>query len=212
MDLIGKIEEIFEKITNLPHCSGDTSKLREYIKGVANECGYSVHVDRAGNVAAYGSNSDITLQSHYDMVCIGRAPEIEIVVEEGWMRAEESSLGADNGMGVAIMLWLMQQNAPADFLFTNDEEIGLVGAANLELKIRTPYLLNLDSEEVGKVYIGCAGGEDIYLKKGTEYFVPETAGERYMIHANAPGGHSGVNIAENIPNAITEICLSLIHI
>ena len=211
MDLIGKIEEIFEKITNLPHCSGDTSKLREYIKGVANGCGYSVHVDRAGNVAAYGSNSDITLQSHYDMVCIGRAPEIEIVVEEGWMRAEESSLDADNGMGVAIMLWLMQQNAPADFLFTNDEEIGLVGAANLELKIRTPYLLNLDSEEVGKVYIGCAGGEDIYLKKRAEYFVPGSAGERYIISADTPGGHSGVNIAENIPNAITELCSVIVQ-
>ncbi len=211
MNLIEKIEKIFKKITDLPHCSGDTSQLRKYIKDVAEEFGYSVHEDRAGNVMAYGSNSKITLQSHYDMVCIGRAPKIEIVVEEGWMKAKESSLGADNGIGVAIMLWLMQQNAPADFLFTNDEEIGLVGAANLELKIETPYLLNLDSEEVGKVYIGCAGGEDIYLKKRTEYFVPESAGERYIISADAPGGHSGVNIAQNIPNAITEVCSVIVQ-
>ena len=211
MSLIEKIEKIFKKIADLPHCSGDTLQLRKYIKDVAKECGYSVHEDRAGNVMAYGSNSKITLQSHYDMVCIGRAPEIEIVVEDGWMRAKESSLGADNGIGVAIMLWLIQQNAPADFLFTNDEEIGLVGAANLELKINTPYLLNLDSEEIGKVYIGCAGGEDIYLKNSTEYFVPGGAGERYIISADTPGGHSGVNIAQNIPNAITEICSVIVQ-
>jgi len=211
MNLIESIEKIFKKITGLPHCSGDTSKLREYIKSVAKECGYSVDEDGAGNLMAYGSSSKVTLQSHYDMVCIGRAPDIEIVVEDGWMRAEESSLGADNGIGVAIMLWLMQRNAPADFLFTNDEEIGLIGAANLELKIETPYLLNLDSEELGRVYIGCAGGEDIYLKKRTEYFVPESAGERYLISADTPGGHSGVNIAQNIPNAITEVCSVIVR-
>ena len=209
--LIGKIEKIFKKIAELPHCSGDTAQLREYIKDVAKEYGYSLHEDSAGNVMAYGSNSKVTLQSHYDMVCIGRAPEIETVVEEGWMRAKGSSLGADNAMGVAIMLWLMGRNAPADFLFTNDEEIGLVGAANLELEVRTPYLLNLDSEEIGKVYIGCAGGEDIYLKKRTEYFAPVSAGERYIISADTPGGHSGVNIAENIPNAITELCSVIVQ-
>ncbi|BBG66240.1 aminoacyl-histidine dipeptidase [Hydrogenimonas sp.] len=209
--MIAEIEKIFKKITELPHCSGETSVLKEYIKKVAKECGYSVKSDAAGNVMAYGSGSRVTLQSHYDMVCIGRAPDIEVVVQEGWMSAKESSLGADNGIGVAIMIWLMQKRAKADFLFTNDEEIGLVGAAELELEIETPYLLNLDSEELGKVYIGCAGGEDIYVRKRIGRFTPETAGKRYILAAEAPGGHSGVNIAENIPNAVTELCSVIVE-
>ncbi len=203
--MIEKIEKIFEKITKIPHCSGETSELKSFIKKFASDCGYSVKYDGAGNVMAYGSNAEVTLQSHYDMVCIGRAPKIETVVEDGWMRAKESSLGADNGMGVAMMLYLMERGTAADFLFTNDEEIGLVGAANLELDIRTPYLLNLDTEEEGRVYIGCAGGEDIYLQKPIRRFEPSVTGVRYSLVSKAPGGHSGVNIAENIPNAITEL-------
>ncbi len=204
--MIEKIAKIFEKITKIPHCSGETSKLKEFIKNFASERGYTVKEDGAGNVMAYGSSTKVTLQSHYDMVCIGRAPKIETVVENGWMHAKKSSLGADNGIGVAMMLYLIQKGVQADFLFTNDEEIGLVGAENLELEIRTPYLLNLDSEEAGKVYIGCAGGEDIYVKRDVDYFTPTVSGRRYRLLAEAPGGHSGVNIAQNIPNAITELC------
>ncbi len=196
--------EIFLELTKIPHCSGETGALRRYLIDFAKRCGYRVESDEAGNVMAYGKNSRVTLQSHYDMVCIGRAPQIEVVTESGWMRAVESSLGADNGMGVAMMLHLMQKGANADFLFTNDEEIGLIGAGALELKIRTPFLLNLDSEELGKVYIGCAGGEDVHCKKRIG-FRPVSGGAWYTLTAEAPGGHSGVNIADPIPNAITEL-------
>ncbi len=209
--LIGKIEKIFETITKIPHCSEETTRLKEHIKDFAKKCGYRVMEDEAGNVMAYGSKSRVTLQAHYDMVCIGRAPKIETVVEDGWMSAKESSLGADNGIGVAIMLHMMEEGVDADYLFTNDEEVGLVGASNLELEIRTPYLLNLDTEEYGKVYIGCAGGEDIYLKKMVDFFTPDTPGKRYMLKATAPGGHSGVNIADHLPNAITELASVIVH-
>ena len=204
--MIEKIEKIFIEITKIPHCSEKTSQLKEYIKKFAKKYGYLVREDSIGNVISYGSNSKITLQSHYDMVCIGRAPKIETMVKNGWMYAKESSLGADNGMGVAMMLYLIQNRIPADFLFTNDEEIGLVGAKNLQLEIKTPYLLNLDSEEAGKVYIGCAGGEDIHLQKRADSFYPVAEGTYYKVFADTPGGHSGVNIADNIPNAITELC------
>jgi len=107
-------------------------------------------------------------------------------------------------MGVAMMLHLIQKGTDADFLFTNDEEIGLIGAGALELEIRTPYLLNLDSEELGKVYIGCAGGEDVHCKKRID-LRGVSGGAWYRLTAEAPGGHSGVNIADPIPNAITEL-------
>ncbi|WP_353662183.1 M28 family peptidase [Hydrogenimonas sp. SS33] len=203
-----RVLEIFTEITRISRCSGETSEMQAYLLRFAEKCGYRAESDEAGNVMAYGKRAGVTLQSHYDMVCIGKAPEIETVVEDGWMRAEESSLGADNGMGVAMMLALMERNAAADFLFTNDEEIGLIGASKLALKIRTPYLLNLDSEELGKIYIGCAGGEDIYAGMPLER-VPVSGGRWWRLRASAPGGHSGVNIADGIPNAITELCAAI---
>ncbi len=203
--------EIFMQITKIPHCSGKTEKLRRFLTDFAEKRGYRVDVDGAGNVMASRPKSRLTLQAHYDMVCIGRAPAIEMVVEDGWMRAKGSSLGADNGIGVAIMLHLIEEGTEADFLFTNDEEIGLVGAENIDLAVKTPYLLNLDSEELGKVYVGCAGGEDIHLHKAVEYIEPSVSGQRYKITARAPGGHSGVNIADAIPNAITELAAFIVR-
>ncbi|WP_201352804.1 peptidase dimerization domain-containing protein [Hydrogenimonas urashimensis] len=196
---------IFSQLSRIPHCSGDTEAMRHFLKNFAASCGYRVEIDRAGNVMAYGKGSRVTFQSHYDMVCIAKAPAIELVVQKGWMSAKESSLGADNGIGVAIMLCLMKKGTGADFLFTNDEEIGLLGARDLDLRIRTPYLLNLDSEEFGKVYIGCAGGEDVFVRKDAMFQEAEGSGAWFAITAEAPGGHSGVNIADNLPNAITEL-------
>ncbi|WP_456323517.1 M20/M25/M40 family metallo-hydrolase [Hydrogenimonas sp.] len=201
--MIDEIIGIFVKITKIPHCSKETEALREYIMEWSRSCGYETAADAAGNVAAYCAKSRITLQVHYDMVCVGRAPDIEPVIEDGWMKADGSSLGADNGIGVAIMLYLMQKGAKADFLFTNDEEIGLIGANNLALGIRTSNLLNLDSEEFGKIYIGCAGGEDLFLQCPLAFKEAPAGGVWYELLAHAPGGHSGVNIADGIPNAIT---------
>lgn len=206
-----RIINIFEEITKIPHCSGNTEHMRLYIKDFAKRYGYLVNEDIAGNIMAYSSSAKLTIQSHYDMVCIGKAPNIETVTANGWMSAKDSSLGADNGIGVAIMLWLMEQGVDADYLFTNDEEIGLVGAFNLKLKVKTPNLLNLDSEEYAKVYIGCAGGEDIYLSKEVEFFKPEVSGKRFRLICAAPGGHSGVNIADNLPNAITELAYVIVQ-
>jgi len=136
------------------------------------------------------------------MVCVGTR-NIEIIEENGWLRAKNSSLGADNGIGVAIMLMFISQKRDFEFLFTNDEEIGLIGASQLDLDLESKYLLNLDSEDEN-IYIGCAGGVDVIvsypksLKK-----VYGTKGE--LIINGLPGGHSGVDIDKNIPNAIVEL-------
>jgi len=195
--------KIFEKITKIPHCSGNTEELRDFIVDFCKNFGYECRVDKAGNIHAYNKPSKLALQSHYDMVCVGEAPNIEIIKDGDWLRAKNSSLGADNGIGVAIMLSLMKKYDNLEFLFTNDEEIGLIGAFNLEHKINSKYLLNLDSEDEN-IYIGCAGGVDAkiennFLKVKKRGFLADFA------ITNLPGGHSGVDIDKNIPNAIKEL-------
>lgn len=203
MDALKEVLKIFEKITSIPHCSGNTEKLADFIVSFSKDCGYEVQKDDAGNLLARVENPKLCLQSHYDMVCVGKAPEIKIVEKDGWLGAKDSSLGADNGIGVAVMLYFMKKKAPLEYLFTNDEEIGLIGAFNLNLKIKSPYLLNLDSED-GNVYIGCAGGVDCKIEYPHKYkTVLGTKGK--MEISNLPGGHSGVDIDKNIPNAITEL-------
>ncbi len=197
-----RVLEIFERIAQIPHCSGHTRQLGEFIQSFGQKHGYKVEKDRAGNILCYLKKRDICLQAHYDMVCVGKASKIELIQKDGWLEAKDSSLGADNGIGVAIMLALMQEKAEAEFLFTNDEEIGLVGAKNLELQLQASRMLNLDSEEFGKVYVGCAGGVDIVASKNC---TKERADHLrfYSITAkNFPGGHSGVDIDKDIPNAI----------
>ena len=205
-----EVLSLFEQICTISHCSGETDALKAYLAAFCQKCGYRVQTDAAGNVAAYTPAAPkTTLQAHYDMVCIGKAPQIEIYEEEGWLRARDSSLGADNGIGVAMMLCLARKGAPVDLLFTNDEEIGLLGAQDLALPIRTDTLINLDTEEAGRVYIGCAGGEDIYAKRCDLTPRKLSGGRWFRLEAVAPGGHSGVNIADPIPNAVIELARAI---
>ncbi len=102
------------------------------------------------------------------------------------------------------MLNLMSQNYDCEFLFTSDEEIGLIGANNLEHKLYAEYMLNIDSEEEGEICIGCAGGVDIFGKNNNKSIIENS--EDYQLFelsiSNLPGGHSGVNIHQNVPNGI----------
>ncbi len=203
-----RVLEIFKELAAIPHCSKETGKLQTYIIDFAIRCGCDVQSDQFGNILASNENAEITLQSHYDMVCMGSAPKIEIVIEGDIMRARNSSLGADNGMGCAMMLALLEEGKKVDCLFTNDEEVGLIGAHNLQLELKTPKMLNLDSKEEGKVYLGCAGGVDVRLTR-EETPKAATFENLYEISAQSQGGHSGVDIHKPIPNAITEIAAYL---
>ncbi len=199
-----EVLENFIKITKIPHCSGDTKELREFLSNYAKNLGYEVETDEAGNLVAGKKNPKICFQAHMDMVCVGDAPKIEVIEEEGYLKAKNSSLGADNGIGIAIMMYLMKKYDDLEFLFTNDEEIGLIGAKNLELEIKSKYLLNLDSEDDEVILIGCAGGVDVKVKYPLKK--EKTKGTLGKISVeNLPGGHSGVDIDKHIPNAIIEL-------
>ncbi len=201
---MNNITDIFLEITQIPRCSFQTQKMEEYIMNKAKEYGYTAELDSAKNILVSSKEPKICLQAHYDMVCVGDAPTIEPIIESNILKAKNSSLGADNGIAIAMMLQLMQEGVAVEFLFTNDEEVGLIGAGNLQLDIKSQYLLNLDSEDEQEVYIGCAGGVDIKLIKELQSATCD--GYFYELSVSGlPGGHSGVDIDKNIPNAIVEL-------
>jgi dipeptidase D len=158
-------------------------------------------VDEVKNIFISKGEPSLCLQAHYDMVCMGKAPDIETCVEEGWMKAKDSSLGADNGIAIAMMMQLMDEGKTLEFLFTSDEEIGLIGANEVAFDLKSKYMLNLDSEDEAEVYIGCAGGADITATKIDIYV--EGNGDCYEVAVKGlVGGHSGVDIDKGIPSAI----------
>ncbi len=196
-----KIFDYFQQITQIPHCSHDASELKDFIILFSKERNYEVKTDKADNILIKKGIPKLALQAHYDMVCVGKAPKIETFIEAGWMIAEHSTLGADNGMAIAMMMALMDEGRECEFLFTSDEEVGLIGASALEFKLDSQQMLNLDSEDEAEVYIGCAGGVDIEAVKKYKTF--EKTGTFYEVTISGlPGGHSGVEIHKDIPNAI----------
>jgi len=195
--------ELFEEINRIPRCSFDAKKLQDYLEFYAKEQNFEVKTDKAGNVLCKKGNPNVCLQSHYDMVCLGDAPKIELIKNKNILRAKNSTLGADNGMGVAIMLYCMQKYDDLECLFTADEEVGLIGALNLELEISSANILNIDGEDEDEIYIGCAGGSDVVCEKKVEHMPLENDEQVYRATVEGlPGGHSGVDIDKNIPSSI----------
>ncbi len=204
--------DIFDEITQIPHCSFKTKKLQKYIKKFAKKNGFKSQIDKTKNILCYKNGRDIALQSHYDMVCMGDAPKIEIIKTKETLTAKNSSLGADNGIGVALMLYFMQTEDNFEALFTNDEEVGLIGVNNLELKLKAKKLINLDSEDEGAIFVGCAGGIEMKafkkikrkdLKKDSKFYKVEVTGMK--------GGHSGFDIDKNIESSIKVLANFLVN-
>jgi len=195
------IIEHFQTLTQIPHCSKEADKLLDFLVAFAKERNYTVEVDEVKNIYIHKGSPTLCLQAHYDMVCMGKAPHIETYIEEGVMRAKDSSLGADNGMAIAMMMQCMDEGRELEFLLTSDEEIGLIGANEVAFELKSKYMLNLDSEDEAEVYIGCAGGADITAFKQDTYV--EGTGKCYEVAVKGlVGGHSGVDIDKGIPSAI----------
>jgi len=198
---MSSIIEHFQTLTQIPHCSKITDRLLTFLVNFAKERGYDVEVDDTKNIYLSKGRPTLCLQAHYDMVCMGKAPVLETYIEDGWMKAKEASLGADNGMAIAMMMQLMDEGRELEFLLTADEEVGLIGANEVAFDLQSPYMLNLDSEDEAEVYIGCAGGADITASKQDSYV--DGSGECYEVAVKGlVGGHSGVDIDKGIPSAI----------
>lgn len=207
------IIEIFKTITAIPRCSGTHQPFINYMKETAQQFGYLCLVDEFNNILCKKENSTAKLafQSHYDIVCLSDNCVPQIVQNGDILSALDSTLGSDNGIGCSYMIALMSEGYDGEFLFTSDEEIGLIGANNLSLPLNASYMLNLDSEEEGEICIGCAGGVDIFGTNSNKKIVPNIDNlDLYEITiGKLQGGHSGVDIDKNIPNGIKLIAKTI---
>ncbi|MCI6343177.1 MAG: M20/M25/M40 family metallo-hydrolase [Campylobacter sp.] len=233
----------FEQICSIPHCSYQAQKLGEFLLEFSKSRGFEAKIDESFNIHAIKGKPKICLQAHYDMVCVGEAPKIELKNDGEFLSAKNSTLGADNGIGLAIIMDIMDEAQDLEVLFTSDEEVGLIGANAFAGEICAPALLNLDSEDDSEVIIGCAGGllaefrrefepcelglGELFSSSVSEHFGTgllfnegshSTSAENSTqnssnLNANyyelscegLEGGHSGIQIAKNIPNAIKEL-------
>ena len=178
----------FSTLTQIPHCSHEADPLRDFLVEYARERGYRTEVDSANNILIFKGRPKLCLQAHYDMVCMGKAPQIETYEEEGWLKARDASLGADNGIAIAMMMALMDEGKELEFLFTADEEVGLIGASALAFPLYSSVMLNLDFEDEAEVCIGCAGGADVVAH--SQESLVEGSGRCYEIAVKGLlGGH-----------------------
>ena len=201
-----RVIELFKEITKVPRCSGTFELFINYVKTFAKQNNFICKIDNANNILCYKKNSNpkICLQSHYDIVCLEDDKIPDIIEIDGYLKAKDSTLGADNGIGCAYMLALMEEQKDAEYLFTCDEEIGLIGANNITHILKSSYMLNLDSEAQGEICIGCAGGVDIFGTNNNSTYIQNIENkDLYEITIdNLDGGHSGVDIDKNISNAL----------
>lgn len=201
-----RVIELFKQITAIPRCSGTHKPFIDFLQKFSIQNNFICQIDDANNILCYKKEETpkICLQSHYDIVCLEDNKIPQVVEQDGYLKAKDSTLGADNGIGCAYMLALMEEGCNAEFLFTCDEEIGLIGANNIEHELRSKYMLNLDSEMEGEICIGCAGGVDIFaINNQADYLKNTLKKDLYEITIdNLDGGHSGVDIDKNIPNAL----------
>ncbi len=210
---MSNVTDIFKEITQIPRCSTNHHPFIEYVKDFAFKYEYDCSIDQSNNILCKKENSlsRVCLQSHYDIVCLVDDTIPELIEEDGFYKAVNSTLGADNGIGCSYMLSLMSEGYDCEFLFTSDEEIGLIGANDLGLEIASPYMLNLDSESEGEICIGCAGGIDIFASLNENSIIQNIDNlELYELSiSKLPGGHSGVEIHKNIDNALKIIAQSI---
>ncbi len=208
-----RVIELFKEITTIPRCSGTHQPFINYIQEFSKKNNFICKIDSANNILCFKENTQVNLclQSHYDIVCLSDGVVPQIIEEDGYLRAKNSTLGADNGIGCAYMLALMEENKNCEYLFTCDEEIGLIGANNIDFELQSSYMLNLDSEAQGEICIGCAGGVDIFAKTSKqEYICNDDNKVLYEIEIkDLDGGHSGVDIDKNIPNALKLIAKTI---
>lgn len=217
----------FADLCRIPRPSKHEDAVRAHVQRWAEGLGLASEVDAAGNLivrkpATPGCEAvpTLSLQGHLDMVTqknsdsphdFLRDPIRTVLREDGWLQAPETTLGADNGLGVALIMALLADgtlpHGPLEALFTVDEEAGMGGAHGLAAgALQGRLMLNLDTEEWGEFYLGCAGGADVdVVRQGTPEPLPPGYALWSVALSGLRGGHSGVNIHEGRGNAIVEL-------
>ncbi|PIF02557.1 MAG: cytosol nonspecific dipeptidase [Paludibacter sp.] len=212
----------FYDITRIPRPSKREDKIRAFIQEFGQNLGFETKVDEAGNVLiikpatkGFENKKTIVLQAHMDMVCEKNKgiehdfdnDPIETYIDGGWLKAKGTTLGADNGIGMALMMAVLTstdaKHPKLECLFTTDEETGLTGAFALDDKLlRGDILINLDSEDDGEIFVGCAGGIDTTI---IYQYKPEKTPKGYFNFSinvsGLLGGHSGDDINKGRANA-----------
>ena len=213
----------FDEIRKIPHCSKHEEKIREYVIDFAKRQGLQYQTDKAGNVvivkqASPGNENKpiVILQGHMDMVCEKNSDvahdfmkdPIKLKQKGDILTADGTTLGADNGIGLAISLAILEDttlnHGPLEALFTVDEETGLTGAFAMESNLlKGKIMLNLDSEDFGVITVGCAGGGDstVMIPIHTQQINGDLETVTVKVHG-LRGGHSGVDIHEQRGNAV----------
>ena len=217
------IIDAFEQISAIPRNSGDEERIRHFLIDWARKNKFLYITDKVGNLiikiaASKGmeKHPTIVLQGHLDMVC-EKTPDsphdfskdpIRFVFDGEWLKADRTTLGADNGIAVAMAMCLATdskvKHGPLELLFTIEEETGLTGARGLETGIiEAKYLINIDSERDDVFTVGCAGGRDTHIELDLGYEeVPYDYRGMHIKVSGLTGGHSGENIIDERANAI----------
>jgi len=204
----------FEDLNQVPRPSKKEARVIRFIQDFGASLGFETHTDAVGNVlirkpatAGMEDRKMVVLQSHLDMVHQKNSDTefdfdndpIESFIDGEWVTAKGTTLGADNGMGVAASMAILSstdiEHPAIEALFTIDEETGMTGAFHLEKNwLQGDILLNMDSEDEGELYIGCAGGIDINVE-GTYETTTDITGQAFEIEIKGlKGGHSGCDI------------------
>ena len=212
----------FHEITQIPHPSKSEKKLVEYVVAFGKKNNLETIVDKIGNViirkpATKGmeNRKGVIFQTHLDMVPQKNSDKkhdfekdpIETLIDGEWVKANGTTLGSDNGIGVAATLAVLASkeivHGPLEALFTIDEETGMTGVFGLEAGLlKGDILMNLDSEDEGELYVGCAGGIDVSAVKAYAEESSPKGMTSYKIYAKGlKGGHSGVDIAMGRANS-----------
>ena len=215
-----RVFHFFKQISDVPRGSGNCDGIAHFCKNIAANHNLKYIKDNANNVIVYKNgtpgyeNSDpVILQGHTDMVCqktdsattdfINRG--IELFVDGDFLKANQTTLGADNGIAVAMILAILESDTiphpPIEAVFTSDEEIGLIGAGELDKSLLSAKrMINLDSEEDDTVTVSCAGGCH-FLGKSAVNYKEKNGTKIILILDGLKGGHSGIEINNHRVNA-----------
>jgi dipeptidase D len=212
----------FDALAKIPRPSTKETAVSEYVLAQAGHCGLEVIQDRVGNMvirkpAHPGREAApmVMLQGHLDMVCEKNedtrhnfdTDPIKIVRDGDWLKADGTTLGADNGVGIAAALAVMESKSiahgPLELVFTVDEETGLTGAAEFSGGVlKSKYYLNLDNEEADAICIGCAGGIKTIGRRKIGFRKAKANAAWRIKVSGLKGGHSGVDIHQGRGNAL----------